>query len=134
MSAAPVEDPRPGTGLPTVLVVEDEVLIRLMIANEIRAAGFNVIEATNAHEALAVLNTPTQVDILMTDIRMPGPMDGLKLATRVRSIWPQVKIIVASAYAPDALAPGIKDTFIGKPYDPGRVIQRIRTLLESHGQ
>lgn len=123
----PSSNPRPAT----ILVVEDEVLIRLMIANELRTAGFTAIEAANADEAIVVLNTPTQVDLLMTDIRMPGSMDGLRLATRVRSHWPQVKIIVASAYAPDALAPGVKDAFIGKPYDPGRVIQRIRRLLES---
>lgn len=134
MPAAPVEDVKPSPGSATVLVVEDEVLIRLMIAQELRAAGFTVIEAANANEALAVLQTPTRVDVLMTDIRIPGSTDGVKLATLVRSTWPQTKIIIASAYAPDSLTPGIKDTFIGKPYHPDRVIERLRKLLKAGDQ
>jgi CheY-like chemotaxis protein len=128
---SPQSNALPGAEPATVLVVEDEVLIRLMIAQELRAARFRVIEAVNANEALAVLQTSTRVDALMTDIRIPGSMDGLRLATLVRSTWPQIKIIIASAHAPDTLAPGIKDSFIGKPYHPDRVIDRLRKLLET---
>jgi CheY-like chemotaxis protein len=131
---SPQSDPLPDAGPATILVVEDEVLIRLMIAQELRAAGFMVIEAVNASEALAVLQTTNRVDALMTDIRLPGFMDGVRLATLVRSAWPQIKIIIASAYPPDTLAPGLKDNFIGKPYHPDRVIERIRKLLKGGDQ
>jgi DNA-binding NtrC family response regulator len=122
----PIAAPEPAT----ILVVEDEVLIRLMIAQELRAAGFTVIEAVNASEALAVLHTPRRVDAVMTDIRIPGSMDGLGLASMVRSNWPGIKIIIASAYAPDALAREIEHSFIGKPYRPDRVIELIKKLLK----
>jgi CheY-like chemotaxis protein len=131
---SPQSDPLPNREPATVLVVEDEVLIRLMIAQELRGAGFTVIEAVNANEALAVLKTPTKIDALMTDIRLPGSMDGVRLATLVRTAWPQVKIIIASAYAPDTLAPGMKGTFIGKPYHPDKVIERLRKLLKAADQ
>ena len=64
----------------TVLVVEDEVLIRLYLSEEIRAAGFTVIEAASADEAFEVLKSRNDIDLVLTDIRMPGTMDGLQLA------------------------------------------------------
>ena len=64
----------------TVLVVEDEVLIRLYLSEEIRAAGFTVIEAASADEAFEVLKSRNDIDLVLTDIRMPGTMDGRQLA------------------------------------------------------
>jgi PleD family two-component response regulator len=88
-----VARPSPELRPSTILVVEDEILNRLWIGPELRTAGFIVIEAANADEALAVFNAGQQIDLLMTDVRMPGSMDGVKLATRVRSTWPTVKIL-----------------------------------------
>jgi CheY-like chemotaxis protein len=128
MHACPVDDDlAPGTSI-SILVVEDEVLIRMMLADELRSAGFQVIEAAHADEALNVLKALARVDVLLTDIAMPlGSMDGMRLAALVRATWPNVKIIVASAYTPtraDAL-----DAFIAKPVDPDRLVKRIRRLL-----
>jgi CheY-like chemotaxis protein len=109
--------------------VEDEILQRLTIAEELRSAGFSVIEAADADEALTILNSSSAIDVLLTDVRMPGSMDGVGLSAIVRSNWPRLKIIVASAQAPAWPAPGLADAFIGKPYDPARVVRRVKELL-----
>src|SRR5881392_3025453 len=111
---APLPDQTPESA--TVLVVEDEVAIRLMIADELRMAGFRVIEAANADEGLSVLQTIERVDLMITDVRMPGSMDGLGLADRVRTNWPAIKIIIASAHPSECKGRG--DAFFDKPYDP----------------
>src|SRR5205823_12367259 len=113
----------------TILVVEDEVLTRFSIAQELRIAGFAVIEAANAHEAMAVLHSGTAVDAVMTDVHMPGTMDGVALAEAVRGAWPDIKIIVTSGHLSAQAAPGVIDAFFAKPYDPMRVMTRLKQLL-----
>jgi CheY-like chemotaxis protein len=66
-------------------VVEDEVLVRIKVADELRAQGYAVIEATNASEAISVLQSSMRIDLVLTDIRMPGDLDGLGLARMMRS-------------------------------------------------
>src|SRR5579863_6772872 len=100
-----------------------------MIAEELRNAGFSVIEAANADEALTILQSVGLIDLLLTDIGMPGSMDGLALATALRSTKPQVKIVVVSAQTLSAPRPDLADEFFDKPYDPARVVARIRELL-----
>src|SRR5207253_11158559 len=80
----------------TVLIVEDEVLVRLMIAEELRSAGYEVIEAANADEALDVLAHISGVSLVISDIRMPGSMDGLRFARLVRSEYPATRIVLTS--------------------------------------
>ena len=80
---------------PTVLIVEDEFLIAISAAAVFQKAGFQTVEAGNADEAIAVLQN-RDVDLIFTDVRMPGSMDGLKLARYVRDRWPPVKIMVTS--------------------------------------
>jgi YesN/AraC family two-component response regulator len=82
-------------------VVEDEVLI--MTANDLRTAGYSVLEAGNAAEALTLLKSNMPVDLVSTDIRMPGSLDRVKLASIIRELWPTMKIIVLSAYHPSRL-------------------------------
>jgi len=118
----------------TILVVDDEIFVRLDIAEVLRTAGFRVIEVGNADEASAVLNSGQSIDALVTDIRMPGSIDGIDLAARVRSAWPHMKIIVVTSYSPTWPDPNVFDLFIGKPYDPARFIQRVRQLLGGGGQ
>ncbi len=96
MSGAPIADNQTSRSA-IILVVEDEVLIRMMMATELRAAGFAVLEAANADEALKVLRSSEPVDLMVTDIRMPGTMDGIRLAALVRGMWESIKIIIASA-------------------------------------
>ena len=112
-----------------VLVVEDEIMVRLMVADDLRDAGFVVIEAANADEALTVLRSSAPVDLVLTDIRMPGSLDGLALASAVRETWPDLKIIVASGDFPAQPRPEIVDATFGKPYDIPRLIRRIKELL-----
>ena len=113
----------------TILVVEDEILVRLMIADELRTAGFVVLEAINADEALVVLRGPERVDLLLTDVRMPGSGDGLTLAATGRATWPELKIILVSAHLPNGPAAGVADAFFAKPYDVSALIDRVKELL-----
>ena len=118
----------------SVLVVEDDILVRMMIAEELRGAGFLVLEAANADEALKILEGNTRINLVMTDVMMPGSMDGVGLAAAVRSKWPLLKIVVASVEAPAWPRLGLADAFIGKPYDPARVVGRIKALLAGSNQ
>ena len=113
----------------TVLVVEDEVLVRLMIAEELRSAGFQVIEASDADEALAVLANITDVSVIFSDIRMPGSMDGLELAKKVRADFPKIRIVLASGNLA-AVASVDHDGCFLKPYEADEIINLIKTLLD----
>ena len=79
-----------------ILIVEDDFLLRLDSAETIEHAGFEVVQAANAHEAIAILEARPEIQIVFTDIQMPGSMDGLKLARFVRDRWPPIKIIATS--------------------------------------
>lgn len=114
---------------PVVLVVEDEVLIRLATADDLRDEGFRVVEAANADEAVLYLQT-NPVDALVTDVRMPGTMDGLDLAARVRREMPWIAVFIVSGHvADDVGVPGV--TVMRKPYDVRRVSALIRSALEN---
>src|SRR5580692_10441147 len=83
-------------GAPTVLVVEDEGLVRQMSADELADAGYQVLEAANSREAIAILETGAGVAVLFTDVNMPGDLDGLDLARLVHERWPNVRLLVTS--------------------------------------
>lgn len=94
---------------PVVLIVEDEFLIRLHAAQIIEDAGFDVIEASNADEAIPILEARSDITVLFTDIQMPGSMDGLRLAAAVKGRWPPIKIVATSGIVnvrPDDLPEG----------------------------
>jgi DNA-binding NtrC family response regulator len=114
---------------PVVLVVEDETLLLFYATEFIEAAGFEVLSAANADEAIAVLKTRTDIRVVFTDVDMPGTMDGLKLAQAVRERWPPVELIVTSGHVEvpeDKLPAG--GQFFSKPYDPEQVVATIRRL------
>jgi CheY-like chemotaxis protein len=114
----------------TVIVVEDEALVRMDIAMSLEDEGFIVLEASNADDAIDILNSHPEIRLMFTDIDMPGSMDGLKLAEAVRDRWPPVKIIVASGHRQlsDELLP-VEGRFFSKPYDHSRVITTMREML-----
>jgi CheY-like chemotaxis protein len=112
----------------TVLVVEDEPLVRMMIAEALRKAGLAVLEAGSSDEALTVMEGAT-VNLVFTDLRMPGTMDGIGLMKVLRKSRPELKLVVASGYSPDWPSPHFADAFIGKPYDVERTVDRITALL-----
>jgi len=115
----------------TVLVVEDEVLLRLTIAAYLRDCGYKVIEAADADEAVLVLQQPElDIDVLFTDIEMPGAMDGFGLAQWTRANRPGLDVILAGTAprAVNAAANLCEDGPMPKPYDPQLVLDRIRRL------
>ncbi len=116
---------------PTVLIAEDEFIIRLTIAEFLRDEGYDVIEAGNADEALDVFRSGIAVDLLFTDVRMPGTMDGCELAQRVRAEWPSTPIIITSAYAESLLSArsASEDFVVPKPYRPQAVLTTINAVI-----
>jgi CheY-like chemotaxis protein len=112
---------------PAVLIVEDESLVRLGAVRSIEEAGFEVIEAANADEAIRILENRSDIRVVFTDIHMPGSMDGLKLAHAVRNRWPPIKIIVTSGrvrVTEEDLPEGGR--FFAKPYEPTQITDTIR--------
>ena len=119
--------PGSGTKGPAVLIVEDEPLVRLCAAQTVEDAGYEVIEAESADEAIAILESRRDIRVIFTDIHMPGSMDGLKLAHAVRHRWPPIKIIVTSGretIAPQDLPEGGR--VFAKPYDPAKIRDTLR--------
>ncbi len=112
----------------TILVVEDEILIRMVLADELRVAGYRVLEALNADEALAILRGGAHIDLLFTDVQMPGSMNGHALARVTKSEFPEIKIVVGSAQALNAVS-DVADAIFEKPYDLSALTAEINTLL-----
>jgi CheY-like chemotaxis protein len=115
---------------PVVLIVEDELLIRLQAAQVISNAEFDVAEASSADEAIAILEARSDISVLFTDIQMPGSMDGLKLAAAVKGRWPPIKIVATSGLVdvrPEDLPEGGR--FIPKPYHPDQLTEMFRKLV-----
>lgn len=114
---------------PVVLVVEDEHLIRLQAASMIEEAGYDVVEARNADEAIAILETRTDIQIVFTDVEMPGSMDGLKLAHAVRNRWPPIELVVTSGrhHVDPADLPS-RGQFVPKPYSFDGLMNVIRMV------
>jgi two-component system, response regulator PdtaR len=109
-----------------VLVVEDEVLIRLVIADELRADGFSVIEAASADQALSYLQAGVPIDLVLSDIEMPGSMNGLGLIQRLRVQAPNLPTVLTSGASPVAHD---ADAFVSKPYDMRQLVALIAKLL-----
>ena len=113
-----------------VLVVEDEYFLRLNAVLMIEDAGFDVLEAANADQAIEILEVRPDIHVIFTDIQIPGSMDGLKLAHAVRGRWPPIKIIATSGRVnlrTDDLPEGGR--FLPKPYGPEEVIGTLRELV-----
>jgi CheY-like chemotaxis protein len=114
---------------PAILIVEDELLVRLGAARTIEDAGFEVVEAVNADEAIRILEDRSDIQVVFTDVHMPGSMDGLKLAHAVRDRWPPVRIIVTSGrgrVTEQDLPEGGR--FFAKPYDIEEITDTLREL------
>ncbi|MBB5724728.1 CheY-like chemotaxis protein [Sphingomonas endophytica] len=116
----------------TVLIVEDELFVRMIGADALEEAGYSVIEAASADEALAVLEEADNVEVLFTDIRMPGSMDGLKLAEVVHERWPGIRILLTSGDTRPSRADIPDDgRFLAKPYRFESLSRELTTLLDS---
>jgi CheY-like chemotaxis protein len=125
--------PNESIGPPLVLLVEDEPLVRMTAADELDDAGFRVLEAKNADEALAVLEAHSdEVQVLFTDVNMPGSMDGMALAERVYQRWPHVLLLISSGYArphPDEIPD--HGRFLPKPYRGETLVRHITEMMRT---
>jgi len=113
-----------------VLVVEDEPIIRMDAVDIIRCAGFEVAEASNADDAIRVMEHQPEIQIVFTDINMPGNVDGLQFAQSVRDRWPPVGIVVTSGHIGLAADDLPRDArFLPKPYGAGQLRQALHAFV-----
>lgn len=121
-----------GVALQTVLVVEDEVLTRLVIADYLRECGYRVHEAVSADEAIAILQSPeVSVDVVFSDVEMPGSMDGFGLARWIRANKPGMQVILTSGAERSADIAGTlceAGPLLKKPYPSHDILDRIKQL------
>jgi CheY-like chemotaxis protein len=115
---------------PVVLIVEDDLLLRIDATSMIEAVGFDVVEAASADDAIKILEVRRDITVVFTDIQMPGSMDGLKLARAVRGRWPPIKIVATSGL----VDVGEKDLpeggrFLAKPYSCEQLAGMLRELI-----
>jgi two-component sensor histidine kinase/CheY-like chemotaxis protein len=118
------------TPVPNVLVVEDEMILRMRAVDIVEDAGFRPIEAVNADEAMSILESRSDISLLFTDIQMPGSIDGLKLAHAVHERWPSIKIILVSGQVKpsDAERPA-NSRFFGKPLGVEQMIAELQAMV-----
>ena len=113
-----------------VLVVEDEMMLRMRAVDMVEDAGFTSIEAVDADEAIAILESRSDIALLFTDIQMPGQMDGLGLAHTVHDRWPPIKIILVSGQLKLTESDIPADShFFGKPIESVAMIAEMRNLI-----
>lgn len=127
--------PDPAERTPTVLVVEDEVLIRIALSDYLQECGFKVLEAGNADEAVEIIqHSSVTIDLVFSDVVMPGSMDGFGLAKWIRINRAGLPVILTSGDAGKADAAKAlceREPFLAKPYDLENLVKHIRTLIDS---
>jgi len=127
ITASPADEPAAKQAV--VLVVEDEVLVRLMLADELREHGYVVVEAASGDEAVNLLRGGVHVGLVVTDVRMPGNIDGVGLARFIRGKHPDIKIIMVSGHMTSPEAVNFVDGFLSKPYDLKLLVRNIELIL-----
>ena len=117
----------------TVLVVEDEVVLRALLAEGLRTAGFAVMEAANGEEALNVLRSPLKVNAVVTDLAMPK-MDGAMLVRTLQSEFPYLKVTMVSGQVPAADVHQALHGYFAKPIEPSRVAEHLQLMCDQRLQ
>src|SRR6186713_719830 len=118
------------TPVPNVLVVEDEMILRMRAIDIVEDAGFNPVEAVNADQAISILESRSDISLLFTDIQMPGSIDGLTLAHAVHDRWPSIKIILVSGQVKPAESERPADSrFFGKPLGVDEMIVELQAMV-----
>jgi CheY-like chemotaxis protein len=123
---------RPTLPSSVALVADDELLVRMETGSLLEDAGYTVIEAANAADALTIFRSNDGIVLLVTDVDMPGAMDGLGLAAAVAHGWPETDIVVISGLVrpePDAMPDGA--SFLGKPLNPRLILLKARELAQA---
>jgi CheY-like chemotaxis protein len=123
--------PVPDTGrFPVqVLVVEDETLIRNLLTEELIETGFQVIEASTAVEALAYIEAGGGVDVVVTDVHLPGPLNGLDVAQYFRRSFPEIPVIITAGNLGTTVIEGLGE-FLPKPYTPLQAVGLVVQLTK----
>jgi DNA-binding NtrC family response regulator len=123
----------PNTAQHMILVVEDEAIIRMSTVAALEDAGYGVFEAQNSNQALEQLAQHAEISVLLTDVRMPGRMNGLALVTQVQRDYPAIRSIVMSAHttAEEANQAGAL-RFVLKPYMPQTIVWAVRDAVMRH--
>ncbi|MEP6567108.1 MAG: response regulator [Mesorhizobium sp.] len=114
-----------------ILIVEDSAIIRMGAVDLVSSAGYQALEASNAEEAIRLLEARSDIDLVFTDVGMPGTMDGIKLAHYIRNRWPPVKLIVASGRTiieESQLPEGSR--FFPKPYSESTIVEEMRRMVQ----
>ena len=118
------------TPVPNVLVVEDEMILRMRAVDIVEDAGFHPVEAVNADEAISILESRSDISLLFTDIQMPGSIDGLMLARAVHDRWPSIKIILVSGQMkPSDTERPADSRFFGKPLSVEQMITELQEMV-----
>jgi CheY-like chemotaxis protein len=113
-----------------VLIVEDEMMLRMLAVDMVEDAGYTPIEALDADEAVAILESRSDIALMCTDIQMPGNMDGLGLARTVHERWPSIRIIVMSGQLnPQNIDLPPCSRFFGKPLEARQMIAQMRSMI-----
>ncbi len=113
-----------------ILVVEDEMLLRMRAVDMVEEAGYTSVEAVDADEAVAILESRSDIALLLTDIQMPGTMDGLKLAHWVHERWPPIRIILVSGQLKlNSIDIPPDSRFFGKPLEAAEMIAEMQKMI-----
>jgi CheY-like chemotaxis protein len=113
-----------------VLIVEDEMMLRMRVVSMVEDAGYTPVEASDADEAVTILESRSDIALMCTDIQMPGSMDGMGLAHAVYVRWPLIKIIVVSGQLnPPSIDLPPCSRFFGKPLEAGQMIAQMRNMI-----
>ena len=122
-------------GKHVVLVVEDSPIIRMGAVELVLSAGYEALQARDADEAIRILESRSEIDLVFTDVQMPGTMDGIRLSHYIRERWPPVKLILASGNAileESSLPTGAG--FFPKPYLDNAIVEAMARLLAEPGE
>jgi len=117
-------------GRAVVLVVEDSAIIRMGAVDLVLSVGYEALEASDADAAIRILESRNDVDLVFTDVQMPGTMDGIELSHYIRDRWPPVRLIIASgeAFLEESSLP-IGSRFFSKPYDESSIANAMALLM-----
>jgi CheY-like chemotaxis protein len=111
---------------PIILVVEDEPFLRFLVADVLEKEGFAVAEAANAENALRVLESRRDINLVFTDIQLPGDLDGMDLVRQVQQRWPHIQMVITSGRTrPSSAEMPNEGRFIAKPYSPQDLVREI---------
>lgn len=130
-----VNEPDPTDRMPTILIVEDEMLIRMALSDFLQECGYKILEASCAGEALAMIQSEqSMIDLVFSDVKMPGDIDGFGLSKWIRANRPDLPVILASGHARKtdvAHELCTQEPFITKPYDLHQVADQIRENIDA---